>query len=140
MRLTQGVSLQHLRPPRKVGQGLRKWLIYPSVLTAVVALIWSLSFEIILDLPGDLAVQGLIFMLTFIFYNRDRMTASPSLDDEINMGDRTRWTARYQRGLKGVVRAAIVCAAVLLVVRPDAILAIMLGLGFALLYSMRCSA
>ncbi len=108
------------------------------MLTAVVALIWSLSVEIILDLPGDLAVQGLIFMLTFIFYNRDRLTASPSLDDEINMGDRTRWIARYQRGLKGVVRAAIVCAAVLLVVRPDAILPIMLGLGFALLYSVRC--
>nr|WP_228048819.1 UbiA family prenyltransferase [Nodularia sp. LEGE 04288] len=85
----------------------------------------------------DLPVLVLIFALTFLMYNLDRITDSSNEDDQANMQERTRWISQHQQTLRFLMIGAAVIVAILLILRPAAIPPILSGIGFAFIYSMK---
>lgn len=91
----------------------------------------------LLGLALDLPVLGLVFCLTLLTYNRDRLADYTGRDDQMNMKQRTQWIARHYRTLAALTTGTAVGAVVLLALRPAALPPILAGLGFALVYSGR---
>ncbi len=116
---------------------LERWLLYPNVVLALTAVLWGTCTQKLLNIPTDPAALALIFALTLVTYNRDRLADADSPADQSNTAERTRWVTRHRRSLARFTAAAALVAAVLLCLRPMALVPIGAGIGFALVYSSR---
>jgi 4-hydroxybenzoate polyprenyltransferase len=113
------------------------WILYSNIFLAVTAVGWGLSIEMLMQQQYDPFVLMLIFALTFLMYNRDRITDSSNEDDQANMQERARWVSQHLQQLRFLMIGAAVMIVVLLLLRPAAIPPILAGIGFALVYSMK---
>ena len=116
---------------------VESWLIYASIGLGFSAVGWTLSFYLLMDLPYDLLVLGLVFALTLIMYNRDRLTDYSQPDDRANMGQRSEWIFQHLFQIKVLIIAATVLSVIVVLIRPVALIPILGGLGFSLCYSMK---
>ncbi|BAC91478.1 UbiA family prenyltransferase [Gloeobacter violaceus] len=116
---------------------LERWLLYPNVVLALTAVLWSACTQKLLNIPQDPAVLALVFALTLVTYNRDRLADADSPADRSNTAERTRWVDRHRKSLARFTGGAALVAAMLLCLRPMALAPIGAGIGFALVYSSR---
>lgn len=116
---------------------LERWLLYTSGVLAGTAVGWSLSVYLLMNLRHDPLVLVLVFALTLLMYNRDRVADYSRKDDKVNMQDRAHWISTHLRELRVLVIGATVIVLVLLVLRPAALPPILAGLSFALAYNAR---
>lgn len=114
---------------------LERWFLYPNVLLAGTSACWSFCVEQLLGIDTDPAVLALSFLLTLVTYNRDRLADAGSQADALNMEERTRWIVQNRQFLEALTLGSGSLAVVLLLLRPGGIAPVVLGIGFALVYS-----
>ncbi len=90
-----------------------------------------------LALPVDWALIGLSFGLALAFYTRDRLDERERHSDLLTMPERTIWVQRHALALQRVVWGSFLGSAILVLIRPAALPPILVGLGFALSYTVR---
>ena len=116
---------------------IESWLLYSNIFLAATAVGWSLSIGSLIQQQPDPLVLMLIFAMTFLMYNRDRIRDSSNEDDQVNMQERSRWVANHQQLLRFLMIGATVIVGAILFLRPAAIPLILSGIGFALVYSTK---
>jgi 4-hydroxybenzoate polyprenyltransferase len=129
--------LKYVTSPYSLYLFFECWLLYSNIILAVTAVGWSLSVGIIMQQQYDLLVTILIFVMTFLMYNRDRLQDSSNEDDQANMQARSLWVSQHQQLLRFLTLGATLMASVILYLRPAAIPPILGGIGFALVYSLK---
>jgi 4-hydroxybenzoate polyprenyltransferase len=116
---------------------VRRWLLWSNLLMAGCAAGWAIVTLRALALPADGVLIVLAFVLAVAFYNRDRLDKAEQATDRATMPQRTAWMQRHALVLRSVVWLSLFVAVLLLIARPAALPPILIGLGFALTYTLR---
>jgi 4-hydroxybenzoate polyprenyltransferase len=118
-------------------RALFRWLLWTNLLIAGSAAGWVVVTFRSLHRPVDGLLVALAFFLALAFYTRDRLDEKEYQADLISMPERTQWVARHRAGLSRVVIFSFVGAVGLILLRPAALWPLLVGLGFALSYTLR---
>jgi 4-hydroxybenzoate polyprenyltransferase len=119
------------------GGVIARWLIWSNILIAGSAAGWMLVTLRTLSMPLDLALVALAFVLALVFYTRDRLDASGRASDRMAMPERTDWVQRHTPAFKAIMWIGAIGALGLLALRSKAMPPLLIGLGFALTYTLR---
>ena len=112
-------------------------LLWTNLLMACSAAGWVIVTTRALALPADGVLIALAFVLAVAFYTRDRLDKAEQCTDRVTMPQRTVWMQRHALVLRSAVWLGLFIAALLLIARPAALPPILIGLGFALTYTVR---
>ncbi|MFJ8475272.1 UbiA family prenyltransferase [Kitasatospora sp. NPDC094011] len=116
---------------------LTPWLVWSNVLMAAGAAGWTVCTAAVLRLPVDPVVVGQAFLLTAVFYLRDRMAPTEQSADRVTMPGRTAWLAAHAVALRRLGRVLAALAALTAVLRPACLPWLLGGLGLAAGYTVQ---
>ncbi|MEV7595860.1 UbiA family prenyltransferase [Kitasatospora sp. NPDC089797] len=113
------------------------WLVWSNLLMAGSAAGWVVCTGRLVGLPVDPVTVAQAFLLTAVFYLRDRMAPAEQHADRVTMPERTRWLVRHAVALRRLGRVLAVLAAATVALRPAALPWLLGGLGLSLSYTVR---
>jgi hypothetical protein len=116
---------------------ITRLLVWTNILIAGSAVGWVVVTLRALNLPLDGGLIVLAFILTLVFYTRDRLDGKERQADSIAMPERTAWVQHHAPLLKRIVWAGALSALGLAAIRPAAMPPLLAGLGLALTYTVR---
>lgn len=104
---------------------------------AASAVGWVVVTSLLLGSPLDGPIMLLAFVLAVAFYTRDRLDEQEKQVDITTMPERTQWVHTHQKELGRLIWLCVGLALLVLALRPRALPPILIGLGFALTYTVR---
>ncbi|WP_329569067.1 UbiA family prenyltransferase [Kitasatospora sp. NBC_01266] len=125
------------RPGPTIRSQLTPWLVWSNLLMAGSAAGWVLCTASVVGLPVDPAVVALAFVLTAVFYLRDRMAPAEQSADRFTMPERTGWLVRHAAALRRLGRVLGTLAAVAVLLRPASLPWLLGGLGLSVSYTVK---
>ncbi|TWF72954.1 UbiA family prenyltransferase [Kitasatospora viridis] len=117
--------------------GLTPWLVWSNLLMAGSAAGWVVCTALLLGLPVDPVVVGQAFLLTAVFYLRDRMAPAEQHADRFTMPARTAWLAARAVVLRRLGRVLAALAVATVVLRPACLPWLLGGLGLSVSYTVK---
>ncbi|MBB4926331.1 UbiA family prenyltransferase [Kitasatospora kifunensis] len=98
---------------------------------------WVVCTALIVGRPVDPVVVAQAFLLTAVFYLRDRMAPAEQSADRVTMPERTHWLADHAVALRRLGRVLGALAVVTVVLRPAGLPWLLGGLGLSVSYTAK---